>query len=577
MLANTDALGTYSSHYRDQQTGWPVSIQKHPNVTVLDWASASQVAAGNSPKAPAYKADMLQNCFNNNVVSSCKTAWYGTGNPYVWDDAHQPSGAYLPYMVTGDYYYMSELAFGASFNELVSNEAYRGFSKGLIDASHGQVRGKAWVLREMADAAWLLPDSHPLQAEFTADVENSLADWNAKYTNNPNANPLGLMAGGTAYSMNGGTANAMAPWQHNFLTWSAGHAAELGFTGAAGFRNWLAKFEIGLVTDWQTQTAQGYCWLQASAYSLQVKDSRGNWLPSYTAVYAANWPTLPALACNSPAMLTELAKVTSQPRQAGEMSGYPYSNTGFPANFQIGIAAAVDSGLPNAHAAWNLFDSRSVKPSGNNAYNDYPNFAVVPRSVSQPLGNAQPPVNPLPPVTPPTPAAPPSPVKPPAVAQPPALPPPVSTAQVSQTLTASKTVVTVGETFTVSGTLSYKTGMTMPVTGYRLYGFNSKILSTPNGYTPRFVATAVGTTQIKNDNSGVTGIVNITVVPVKPSSAVNPTQVSQTLTASKRVITVGDTFTVSGTLNYKSGVSTPVTAYRLYGFNAKILNTPNSY
>jgi hypothetical protein len=380
MLANTDALGTYSSHYRDHQTGWPVSIQKHPNVTILNWASASQVAAQKNLKGTAYKADKLQSCSNNTVVTKCGTVWYSTGNPNVWDNAHQPSGAYLPYMVTGDYYYMSELAFDASYNELVSNEAYRGFSKGLIDDAHGQVRGKAWVQREMADAAYLLPARHPLKAEFTADVENSLADWNAKYTNNPNANALGLMDGGAVYSMNGGKYNAMAPWQHNFLTWSAGHAAELGFTGAAEFRTWLAKFEIGLMTDWQNNPIGGYCWLQASAYSVQVKDAAGNWLPSYTAVYAANWPTLAGLACNSPAMLAELGKVTKHPRKAAEMSGYPYSNTGFPANFQIGVAAAADSGLPNAQDAWQLFDSRSVKPSGNSDYNNYPNFAILPRS-----------------------------------------------------------------------------------------------------------------------------------------------------------------------------------------------------
>ncbi|HTO29460.1 MAG TPA: hypothetical protein VL017_12775, partial [Devosia sp.] len=342
------------------------------------------------------------------------------------------SGAYLPYMVTGDYYYMSELAFGASYNEIYPNEGYRGFSRGLIDRPYGQVRGKAWVLREMADAAYLLPDHHPLQAEFTADVENSLADWNAKYSSNPNANPLGVMDGGSVYSVNGGTRNGVAPWQHNFLTWSAGHAADLGFAGAAKFRNWLAKFEIGLMTDWQTNSAQGYCWLQASAYSIQVKDALGNWLPSYTAVYGASWPTLAGLACNSPAMLTELAKVRNQPTQAGEMSGYPYSNTGYPANFQIGVAVAADSGLPNAQTAWTLFDSRSVKPSGSTAYNNYPNFAVMPRFVPyaavDPIPVEPVPVEPVPvepaPVEPapvdPAPSPEPAPSSPPSKGTPPA-------------------------------------------------------------------------------------------------------------------------------------------------------------
>lgn len=382
MLANTDALGAYSIHYRDEPTGFPVSIQKHPNITTVNWAAAKQMASQNNAKGAAYKADTLKNCFNNAVVSNCKTIWYGTGNPNIWDESHQPAEAYVPYMVTGDYYYMSELAFGASHNEIYANEGYRGFSKGLIDQAHSQVRGKAWVLREMTNAAWLLPDSHPLKAEFTADVENSLADWNAKYSNNPNANALGLMNTGPIYDVNGGTRNGVAPWQHNFLTWSAGHAAELGFAGAAEFRTWLAKFEIGLMTDWQNNPTEGYCWLEASAYKVQVKDASGNWLPTYTAVYAATFPTLTGLKCNSPEMVSAAGTLAKKPRQASEMSGYPYSATGFPANFQIGVAVAADSGLPDAKAAWSLFDSRSVKPSGNTAYNNYPNFAIMPRYVS---------------------------------------------------------------------------------------------------------------------------------------------------------------------------------------------------
>lgn len=405
MLANTDALGAYSIHYRDQATGFPVSIQKHPDVTIADWSWAS--ISGN----PQEKADLLP-------------PNKGLQNPNVWENAHQPAESYVPYMVTGSWYYMSELAFGASHNEIWPNEAYRGYSKGLIDAAQGQVRGKAWVLREMADAAWLLPDNYPLKTEFNADVENSLADWNAKYTNNPNANPLHVMNQGPVYDMHGGTNNGIAPWQHNFLTWSVGHAAELGFAGAAEFRDWLAKFEIGLMTDWQANPTQGYCWLEASAYSLQVKDASGNWLPSYTAAYDATFPTLAGLACNSPAMIAAMGTMQGQAWQAGEMYGYADSATGYPANLQIGLAAAANSGLPNAQAAWATFDSRSVKPSGSDAYNNYPNFALLPRSA--PLLTANPPTEPNPvQVDPPSvqPSAPPPPVQPPSPPGPTQMPP----------------------------------------------------------------------------------------------------------------------------------------------------------
>jgi len=383
MLANTDALGAYSIHYRDAGSGFPVSIQKHPHVTIIAWTDANRTASKATPEGAESKADLLPKCVNNTVVTTCDQPWYRTGNPFGWDNAHQPAWSYVPYLVTGDWYYMTELAFAASYNELWSNPNYRGFSKGLIDRAHSQVRGKAWTLRNMANAAWLLPDTYPMKAEFNADVENSLADWNAKYTNNPNANPLGLMDSGTApYSLHGGHRNAVAPWQHNFLTWSVGHAAELGFKGAAEFRNWLSKFEIGLMTDWQSNPSHGYCWLQASAYNIQVKDASGSWLPNYTAVYAATFPTLVGLACNSHEMVAAMGKLGKKRWQKGEMHGYPDSATGFPANFQIGIAAAADSGLPKAIEAWQLFDSRSVKPTPPHAYNDYPNFAVLPRSVS---------------------------------------------------------------------------------------------------------------------------------------------------------------------------------------------------
>ena len=380
MLANTDALGAYSIHYRDQTTGWPVSIQKHPHVTIANWAYASRAAQQGNATGVDYKADFLPGCTNNAVVTHCTTAWYGTGNPYAWDNAHQPAESYVPYMVTGDYYYMSELAFGASMNDLWSNEGYRGFSKGLIGRSHGQIRGKAWTLRDLAEAAYLLPDSYPLKAEFNAVVHNSLDNWNQEYSNNPGANPLHVMNGDAIYSVNGGKSNGMAPWQRNFFTWSVGHAAELGFAEAIPLRNWLAKFEISLMTDWQSDPTKGYCWLEASAYSVQVKDASGNWLPSYTAVYGATFPTLTGLACNSPAMVTAPGRLNKKPAKAGEMAGYPYSATGFPANFQIGLAAAADSGLPNAEAAWKLFESRSVKPTAPDGYNNYPNFAVLPRS-----------------------------------------------------------------------------------------------------------------------------------------------------------------------------------------------------
>jgi hypothetical protein len=382
MLADTDALGAYSMHYRDAATGRPVSIAKHPYVTILNWASAHRVASHHDARGRKFKADLLHNCVNNEVVKKCSTGWYSTGNPYRWNNAHQPAESYVPYMVTGDYYYMSELAFGTSYNDLVPNQGYRGESKGLDVRAHNSMRGKAWVLRNMVESAWLLPDHYPLKQEFNEHVHNTLKDLNKTYTNNPKASSLRFTRKSAIYKVHSKKRNAVAPWQHNFLTWSAGHAAELGFDGASDFRNWLAQFEISLMTDWQDDPEYGYCWLEASAYTIRVKDDAGKTLPSFTAVYAATFPTLVGLECNSSAMVKAMGKLQKKRWKKGKMRGYPYSATGFPANFQIGLAAAADSNVPKAHAAWALFESRSVKPRPPNGYNNFPNFAVLPRTVT---------------------------------------------------------------------------------------------------------------------------------------------------------------------------------------------------
>jgi hypothetical protein len=393
MLANTDALGAYDIHYRDAATGWPVSIQEHPNVTTAAWTYANAVAgramtgsASNQAQIAAYRRDLLPNCVNNTVVKRCSPGWYGTGSPTLWDNAHQPAESYVPYMVTGSYYYMSELAFAASRNQLTSNPLYRDFSRGLIDKSYSQVRGKAWVLRQMVDAAWLLPDTYPLKAEFNASVHNSLEDWYTRYVTSESSNPLHLMDSGATYPVKDAAGKVtgekgIAPWMHDFFTWSAGHAAELGFPKAAELRAWLSKMNIEIMTGWQSDPTHGFCWLLASGYTFVVKDAAGNWLPDYKAVYAATYPDLVGLECNSAAMVAEMAKQQKQPWKAGQMPGYAYSPTGFPANLQVGLAAAADSGLPKAHEAWAIFQSRSVQPEPpKNGYNNYPNFAILPRS-----------------------------------------------------------------------------------------------------------------------------------------------------------------------------------------------------
>lgn len=400
MLANTDALGPYSIHFRDNATGFPISIVNHPYATETSWAYAYEASRNNPTQlGKDYLKDLMPTpCSIQPGYNKC--GGYSTGNPDLWDQAHQPAEGYVAYMVTGSYYYEQEVAFGASHNEVWSDAVARGLSQGLIWPAHAQTRGIAWTLREMADAAYILPDNAPLKTEFYNDVENNINDLNTRFTNNPNANPFhiadhtpqpdaGYQIGGTAW-------NGVAPWMDDFMTWSADHTAELEFPGAPALYTWLSQFQIGLATD------PGYCWLVASAYGLAVLDNSGNWLPNLAAAYAATYPTLAPNVCNSPdwvAASIALGIKTTQtynfPQQAGQMWGYPQSATGYPANFQIGVAAAADSGLPNAQKAWQVFQNRATYPTqsagyfgSTQGYRNMPNFAILPRSLPKgPIAN----------------------------------------------------------------------------------------------------------------------------------------------------------------------------------------------
>jgi len=359
MMANDDAIGSYGFHYRDEETGRPLEITRHPYVTIANRRYAVQ--AGD----PRVAADLLPGC-----KGDC-------ASPYTFDIAHHPSIGYVPYLVTGDYYYLEEMQFAASYIELWSNEGYRGHDKGFLVHAQSQVRGQAWALRSIADAAFATPDSDPLKSYFGGLITNILNNYRDTYLADDSVSPLHVLNdyGAAIYRFNGNKRVGIAPWQQDFFVWSVGHAAELGFDGARPFLKWLSVFPIGRMTDWIADSDDGYCWTVAANYSLQIRDTRDG--PDYSnldEVYQKSLPGIQGLQCNSQSMANRLSNGARQ-YSVGEMVGYANSPTGFPSNFQPALAVAAASGVNKASEAWRIFADRRVQPD----YRDYPNFAVVPR------------------------------------------------------------------------------------------------------------------------------------------------------------------------------------------------------
>lgn len=342
VLGTADLAGTYSIHYRDKNTDKPISIVDYPYMTLRGRYDDTY-----NPVTKQYEA--FPPC-----AGSCAT-------PFVADPAHEPSLSFLPYLVTGDYYHLEELEFWTAYNMFISNPGYRQYSQGLIFAD--QVRGQAWVLRSLAEAAYIIPDADPLKNQFATFLANNI-DWYTKtyVGNSTSGNSLGIVTS-EAFSYMDGT--AIAPWQDDFFTSAVGRAVELGFVSAKPLLQWKARFPVSRMVD------RGYCWILASDYNLKVRDSITS--PLYTTMQQAYLATEPAgltsLACGSADMASYLQL------QPGEMVGYSDSVTGFPANMQPAIAYSVNSGIADGVTAWAQFQQRANKPN----YGDSAQFAIVPR------------------------------------------------------------------------------------------------------------------------------------------------------------------------------------------------------
>jgi len=354
MLANSDALGAYGIHYRDQLTGQPVSVEAYPCMTLIVPAEVARC-----PAIP-HKNDTFPRC-----NSQCKS-------PLIPDESHHPEPAYVAYLVTGDWYYLEELKFWSDWVIFHQNPAYRGYTKGLIQDT--QVRGQAWALRTLGYAAYILPDNDPFKSYFNRVVKNNIRWYNQSYTDNPHANKLHIVTNGYAvvYPDSGPPYTGIYIWQQSFFNWAVGNLVDLGFPEANKLRDWFSVFQINLMTS------PDYCWIVASTYQIQVRDSQNTPIyHSLHSVYANTFPQLQGVICNSDKMAA-LLSTKSYRYTRNEMIGYPYSPTGFVANFQIGLAASVDSNVTEARKAWNIFAQRHVKPS----YADSPQFAIIPRHKS---------------------------------------------------------------------------------------------------------------------------------------------------------------------------------------------------
>src|SRR3954454_11915910 len=167
------------------------------------------------------------------------------------DNAHQPSLAYVPYLLTGDRYYADEMAFWADYAMLrtYNGDGVRG-SLGILASN--EVRGFGWALRNIADAAAYHPDA-AVRSYLSDKVTNNL-QWLDTYANSqdPVANPLKLLWPGYRPE-----AGFISLWEQTYLAWAIDRANRHGFTGGLAHRDAIANLNLKLFSSeptWPRQT-----------------------------------------------------------------------------------------------------------------------------------------------------------------------------------------------------------------------------------------------------------------------------------------------------------------------------------
>jgi hypothetical protein len=181
-------------------------------------------------------------------------------DPAVPDNQHLPALTYVPYLVTGDHFYIDQLKLIAAWTMIFTYpgdstqngmDFARQMGQGIL-AQNG-TRGYAWPLREVVDAAAYLPDADPSKAYFVSRVANNL-NWLDNYARTRAGGPLES----TFWERNSGLDDppyyAISLWQLSYLAWVVDHAGQQGFGPVQAFRDRQIRTQIKFMTPGQ----QGY-------------------------------------------------------------------------------------------------------------------------------------------------------------------------------------------------------------------------------------------------------------------------------------------------------------------------------
>lgn len=236
----------------------------------------------------------------------------------VWtpDSAHQPNLAYVPYIMTGQRWYLDRLNAQAAYSEDImppySSGPYQTsgrFAGQLLTATMpslagtadivitpgNQLRASAWSMREIQEAAWVGKTGSFEQGFFEQAV---LDNWNYFLAVKPTLTAKQGEAVGWLPAVYGSSSIPviMAPSQQDYFTGIAALGARMGYSGALEYINW--QRDGWLSGRFIAPDMNPY---DGTAYNMDMSDSAGVILTTWADIEAATVAhcSVPANNCSS--------------------------------------------------------------------------------------------------------------------------------------------------------------------------------------------------------------------------------------------------------------------------------------
>jgi hypothetical protein len=163
--------------------------------------------------------------------------------PYHPDYAHTPSTSFYGYLTTGDKFFEEELAFWAMY------PSYTWPHTGILP---GTTRAAAWQLRNVTDAAFLLPDHHERKQYLSEYVQRNLADMRHRLDQRGHLLSGPRKCSGRKHWVCSGQTSI---WQYTWLVWSLDNTARKGWTESAPIRDDAADILLRLYDGQEEFTA----------------------------------------------------------------------------------------------------------------------------------------------------------------------------------------------------------------------------------------------------------------------------------------------------------------------------------